>query len=519
MRRSLHAQRDYRRRPLTESLLSLSRAGAIIGRKSGRARKGDLVATTMQLSTVGSYRIVRLLGEGGMGAVYEAIHQQIGRRAAIKLLRSEHSHNKELLGRFFNEARAVNIVQHPSLVNIYEFGQTPEGAAYIVMEYLEGESLRSRLRRSGGCLGIKSVSITRQIATALAATHAKRITHRDLKPDNVMIVPDPEVGGGERVKVLDFGIAKLAGEPGPGAAGVRTRTGTIMGTPTYMAPEQCRGNAVIEEHADVYALGVMLFEMVAGQPPFQSDAFGELVAMHLFTPPPSLRTFASDAPTELVELVERMLAKAALERPSMDEVAQRLEQLAARPNAGFGAIEAHQLPSNPLALAPTTMRYATSQPSTPARRRWPLALAALLGTSGAAGGLLLWRTQAPSAVAPLRQQDPIPATTSSARAPSPIVEALRGQTAPAPRAASALAAEEASRLHRTCVESTNAGRYKAAVTACQAALRHTPQSSEVRALLRRAETALLRKPVPPPAAPTEVPAPRPLEFRKPRLLD
>ena len=331
-----------------------------------------------------------------------------------------------------------------------------------------------------------------QIATALAATHAKRITHRDLKPDNVMIVPDPEVGGGERVKVLDFGIAKLAGEPGPGAAGVRTRTGTIMGTPTYMAPEQCRGNAVIEEHADVYALGVMLFEMVAGQPPFQSDAFGELVAMHLFTPPPSLRTFASDAPTELVELVERMLAKAALERPSMDEVAQRLEQLAARPNAGFGAIEAHQLPSNPLALAPTTMRYATSQPSTPARRRWPLALAALLGTSGAAGGLLLWRTQAPSAVAPLRQQDPIPATTSSARAPSPIVEALRGQTAPAPRAASALAAEEASRLHRTCVESTNAGRYKAAVTACQAALRHTPQSSEVRALLRRAETALVQ---------------------------
>lgn len=474
----------------------------------------------MQLSTVGSYRIVRLLGEGGMGAVYEAIHQQIGRRAAIKLLRPEHSHNKELLGRFFNEARAVNIVQHPSLVNIYEFGQTPEGAAYIIMEYLDGESLRSRLRKSGGCLGSKSVAITRQIATALAATHAKRITHRDLKPDNVMIVPDPEVGGGERVKVLDFGIAKLAGDPGPGAAVVRTRTGTIMGTPTYMAPEQCRGNSVIEEHADVYSLGVMLFEMVAGQPPFQSDAFGELVAMHLFTPAPSLRSFAPDVPTELVELVERMLAKVALERPGMVEVAQRLEQLAAQPNAGFGATESRPPPSNPIALAPTTMRYATGQPSIPARRRWPLALVVLLGASGAAGGLLLWRMQAPSAAAPLRQQEQIPAGTSSVSAPSPTAEAPRVQTTPTPSTDPALAAaEEARRLHRACGEHTRAGRYKTAVTACQAALRHAPQSAEVQALLRRAETALSRKPLPSHVPPRAAPEPPPEEFREPRILD
>lgn len=132
---------------------------------------------------VGSYQIIRVLGEGGMGTVYEAVHQSLGRRAAIKVLRPEHSQNQELLQRFFNEARAVNIVQHPSLVNIYEFGTTPAGTAYIVMEFLAGESLRARLGRVGGRMGLAAVPIARQVANALAATHQKQIVHRDLKPE------------------------------------------------------------------------------------------------------------------------------------------------------------------------------------------------------------------------------------------------------------------------------------------------------------------------------------------------
>ena len=132
---------------------------------------------------VGAYRLTRALGEGGMGTVYEGVHQSLGRRAAIKVLRPEYSHNKEILQRFFNEARAVNIVQHPSLVSIYEFGTAPTGEAYIVMEFLAGESLRSRLARLGGKMGLAAVPIARQIANALAATHQKQIIHRDLKPD------------------------------------------------------------------------------------------------------------------------------------------------------------------------------------------------------------------------------------------------------------------------------------------------------------------------------------------------
>src|SRR4051794_38519074 len=159
---------------------------------------------------IGPYRVLREIGRGGMGAVFEAINTQIERKVAIKILRSEFAQNQQLVARFFNEARAVNIVNHPSVVQISEFGQLPDGLAYIVMEFLEGESLGSRMKRQGGRLTIpETLRLTRQIAAALAAAHAKGIVHRDLKPDNVMIVPDPEAPGGERAKVLDFGIAKV----------------------------------------------------------------------------------------------------------------------------------------------------------------------------------------------------------------------------------------------------------------------------------------------------------------------
>src|SRR5262249_3706534 len=159
---------------------------------------------------VGSYRIIRKIGEGGMGAVYVAEHTLIGRQAAIKVLQREMSHRQDLVTRFFNEARAATAVKHPGIVEIYDFGYHTGGSAYIVMEYLEGETLAARLRRTGPLPAARAAALGRQVAGALGAAHAKGIVHRDLKPDNIFIVRDPDIMDGERSKILDFGIAKLA---------------------------------------------------------------------------------------------------------------------------------------------------------------------------------------------------------------------------------------------------------------------------------------------------------------------
>jgi serine/threonine-protein kinase len=255
-------------------------------------------------TTVGQYRITGELGRGGMGCVYAATHALIGRPAAVKVLLPELSQNQEMVTRFFNEARAATTIRHPGIVEVYDFGFHVDGSAYIVMELLGGESLAARLSRgrmaSHGALGL-----IRQVAGALAAAHAKGIVHRDLKPDNVFLVPDPDVPGGERIKLLDFGIAKLAGESG---LTHKTRTGAVMGTPTYMAPEQCRGVAV-DHRADLYSLGCILFELCTGRPPFVGEGVGDVLAAHIHVPPPSVRSMAPDVPHEFEVLVQRMLVK------------------------------------------------------------------------------------------------------------------------------------------------------------------------------------------------------------------
>src|SRR5207248_990205 len=156
-------------------------------------------------------------------------------------------------------------VRHPGIVEIYDFGFLADGCAYIVMEFLDGQGLAGRIAARGRMPALEALSIARQIAGALSAAHGKSIVHRDLKPDNVFLVRDPEMPSGERIKLLDFGIAKLAGDTGINAQ--KTRTGAVMGTPTYMAPEQCRGVGV-DHCADLYALGCILFEMLCGRPPF-----------------------------------------------------------------------------------------------------------------------------------------------------------------------------------------------------------------------------------------------------------
>lgn len=180
-------------------------------------------------SVIGPYRVVRQLGEGGMGAVFEAVHEVIQRRVAIKVLHPEAGRSADTINRFINEARAANLVDHPGLVQITDFGNLPDGAGYLVMEYLKGETLSGRLAGDGGKLSpSETVQIGIQIAAAVAAVHKKNIIHRDLKPSNVMLVPEPAMPTGERVKVLDFGLAKLS--EARAAAVVNTNSQAVMGT-------------------------------------------------------------------------------------------------------------------------------------------------------------------------------------------------------------------------------------------------------------------------------------------------
>jgi hypothetical protein len=285
-------------------------------------------------TTVGQYRLSQKIGEGGMGVVYVAEHTLLGRLAAVKLLLPALSQNREIVARFFNEARAATAIRHPGIVEVYDFGYSPDGSAYIVMEYLQGESLAARARR--GRISYRSaLAITRQIAGALAAAHGKGIVHRDLKPDNVFLVPDAEVPGGERIKLLDFGIAKLAADPSQSMQQL-TQTGAVMGTPTYMSPEQCRGVSV-DARSDLYSLGCMLFELCTGRPPFVGEGFGDVLAAHIHLPPPSVVSIAPDVPAPLDLLVRRLLAKDPAQRlGSAEEIIHAIDQASGAPGYQTG---------------------------------------------------------------------------------------------------------------------------------------------------------------------------------------
>ncbi len=252
-------------------------------------------------ATIGNYRVVAKLGEGGMGSVYLAEHPLIGKKVALKVLHDEYSANQDVVGRFFNEAKAVNDIQHPNIVDIIDYGvvqtQTGPGFVYFIMEFLGGESLGSCIQRESPMPPDRAFAICMQVADALAASHAKGIIHRDLKPDNIYLI----TRGREKdfVKVLDFGIAKLTGDA-PGSR--RTRTGIVMGTPAYMSPEQCEGKGNIDARTDVYALGIVLYEMITGAVPFAGEGYGEVLVQHL-TKRPARPTTARGTVAPHVEAV------------------------------------------------------------------------------------------------------------------------------------------------------------------------------------------------------------------------
>jgi len=268
--------------------------------------KGNMVG-----AVIGSYQIVRKLGEGGMGVVYLGQHTLLGRRAAIKVLLSTLSTQPDTVNRFFNEARAVTSISDPGIVQVFDFGYHTDGSAFIVMEYLEGEPLDRRLARLGKLPVVEALRLCRQIASSLAAAHTRHIIHRDLKPENVFLVCDGEVASGERTKILDFGIAKLSDEH-PRAP--KTHTGVLMGTPAYMSPEQCRGLTEIDHRSDVYALGCVLFHLLTGRPPFEGEGPGDIISAHIREPVIAPSYLAPETTPSVDALVLRCLAKAPSDR-------------------------------------------------------------------------------------------------------------------------------------------------------------------------------------------------------------
>ncbi|MEO8698515.1 MAG: protein kinase [Kofleriaceae bacterium] len=269
---------------------------------------------------LGAYKIERQLGEGGMGFVYEATHEVLGRRTAIKLLRPELAMHAEVVTRFLNEAKAVNVIDHQNIINVYDYGDGSTGCVYFVMEFLEGETLDDLMRKRRPMQMPLLLHVFAQVAKALAAAHAKRIVHRDLKPANVYVVR--RANNPYFIKLLDFGIAQLRGE---GAVHL-TSAGSIMGTPQYMSPEQISG-AAVDARTDVWAMGVMLYRAATGQAPFKGEGFGELAGKILHETPTPAGDLV-DLPAPLAKLIARCLERRVEDRcQSMAELIAGLESV------------------------------------------------------------------------------------------------------------------------------------------------------------------------------------------------
>jgi serine/threonine protein kinase/tetratricopeptide (TPR) repeat protein len=292
-----------------ERLLELNdRAGTFLETPAARLLDDGRRSENLSGRVIGSYRLAARLGAGGMGDVYLAHDAKLDRPVALKFLAPEFAENRDRLRRFHQEARAASTLNHPHIVVVHDFGEL-EGRPYLVTEYVEGASLRERLR-DGRFSPLAAVETGIQIASGLAAAHARGLIHRDIKPDNVMLRPDGYV------KVLDFGLAKLltpAASPARSGSESRTEAGAVIGTPRYMSPEQARG-LELDARSDVWSLGVVLYEMVAGEPPFGGATAADAIANILRAEPPPLTSLAPDAPAALAATIDRALRKDRLER-------------------------------------------------------------------------------------------------------------------------------------------------------------------------------------------------------------
>jgi len=406
----------------------------------------DLSAGT----TVGEYSVDCKLGDGGMATVYGATHPLIGKKAAIKVMNPALSLDAGLVERFVLEARAVNAIGHPNIVDVFSFGRLSDGRSYFVMEWLQGETLYDRLWERKPTLD-EALDIIDQVCDALEAAHEKGIVHRDLKPANVFLCPVR--GRRDLVKLLDFGVAKLIataeGLDGsdPMSRPPQTMTGQVVGTPDYISPEQARAKPV-DGKTDVYALGVIAYEMILGRRPFEADNSADVVRMHLGEPPPAPRTLWPEIPSALDELILAMLSKTAAKRPSPAEVRAIIRELRGTPppfDWDSMAPSPGRLIEPAAASSPGGAMPSSSQPGVPQAPRSTLdvdplpsprrgrALWVALGLALLGGGAALWaapawrasspQTQRPQVGQPLSQPATAP-SGSKTELPAPATPAV-----------------------------------------------------------------------------------------------
>jgi serine/threonine protein kinase len=312
----------------------------------------------------GRYRVVKQLGEGGMGQVYLAVHEAIEKQIALKVLRPEYSAKEEIITRFQQEAISASRIKHPNVLEVFDFGMLDNGCAFLAMEFLHGNDVADELVRAGSLDTPRALRIMLQVSRALSAAHKAGVVHRDMKPDNIFLL---RTGDGEEiVKIVDFGIAQLrtTDEDAKSDAKPRrrlTKTGMIFGTPEYMAPEQAAGKKA-DLRVDVYACGIILFEMLTGAVPFTGDSFMAVLAAHLNDPAPSMMEYRPDLniSQELHDVVKRMLEKKPDHRfQSMTEVTHAI---LATPEGGHlqASGEAPMSMMHPLSSIPPAPGHATS---------------------------------------------------------------------------------------------------------------------------------------------------------------
>jgi eukaryotic-like serine/threonine-protein kinase len=251
----------------------------------------------------GRYEILSLLDEGGMGAVYLGRHVKLGRRVAVKFLRGELKGIKGLVTRFYREARAASGISHPNIIDVYDVGVADWGEPYLVMEYLSGENLASLLARKGPISLAAACGIMEPTLRALHAAHERGIVHRDLKPENIFLMR--QENGPPVIKIIDFGVSKFL----QGEQTQLTRTGSLLGTPSYMSPEQARGRGTVDHRADIYSMGVVLYNMLSGSLPFVGESYNDLI-VNILTEPAKTPTEAyPEFPADAEPIVMRLLEK------------------------------------------------------------------------------------------------------------------------------------------------------------------------------------------------------------------